>query len=327
MKTAQRNRVPALLSAGLLLWLAGAIVASSSGWLGSLSPMAPPRVAGLTIVISAMIYYLTPQVRAYFAGAGLRRLTWVHVLRIAAVPLFFWYGNRGLLPQRFVESAAWGDLAAGCVGAGGRVVLGPSGGVLDHAHPWHGGLCDGIWDGDAAYGGASRRDACHHQLANRADPLLRCGGARHQPPDCVRPAAAWTQPAESRAGKFEFAGGAMNSDSGSTAEAQRMTGGPCTHILVSLQLRSDADVRRAMAMMREEMVATAKLYLEGKIQQWFSQVDERGVMFLFGTSDVLAAERWIGELPLVSAGLVELSFTRLGPLLPLGTLLGVLNPA
>jgi hypothetical protein len=99
----------------LSLWFVALLVASVSGWLGSLSPYSPPLLAGLTILISSVGYFLLPPVRVWFAGFGLHRLTAIHVLRIAAVPLFFWYGNRNLLPQSFVEAAGWGDLAAGLI--------------------------------------------------------------------------------------------------------------------------------------------------------------------------------------------------------------------
>ncbi len=118
MKTIPHNRIPVFLFASLLLWLAATVVVSKSGWLGSISPFAPPPIAGLTILIPALLYYKRPQFRSYFAGIGLRRLTSVHVLRILAVPLFFWYGSHGLLPQPFVQAAGLGDLAAGVLALG-----------------------------------------------------------------------------------------------------------------------------------------------------------------------------------------------------------------
>ena len=114
-----------------------------------------------------------------------------------------------------------------------------------------------------------------------------------------------------------------------TSLAQDETGpqtfdqGICTHVLVSLKLRESADLQQAMSMMREEMAATAVLYLSGRIQQWFSQLDERGVLFVFATSDVEEARSLMAELPLVRAGLADLSFTRLGPLQPLRMLLEI----
>jgi hypothetical protein len=54
-----------------------------------------------------------PAFREYIESIGLRRLTAIHLLRITAAPLFFWYGAHQLLPRVFVDRAAWGDIAAG----------------------------------------------------------------------------------------------------------------------------------------------------------------------------------------------------------------------
>jgi hypothetical protein len=99
--------------------------------------------------------------------------------------------------------------------------------------------------------------------------------------------------------------------------------GVCTHVLVSLKLRESADLQQAMSLMREEIASTAVLYLSGRIHQWFSQLDERGVLFIFGTNDVEEARSLMADLPLVRAGLADLFFARLGPLQPLRMLLQV----
>ena len=107
--------VPRGIFLALSLWFIVLGVASMSGWLGSISPYSPPLLAGLTILIPSVVYFILPSVRAWFAAVGLRRLTAIHVFRIAAVPLFFWYGSHNLLPQSFVAAAGWGDLAAGLI--------------------------------------------------------------------------------------------------------------------------------------------------------------------------------------------------------------------
>ncbi len=88
---------------------------SAAGWLGSLDPLAPPRLAALTVALPALVYWISKPLRRFIAGVGLRNLTMIHGLRIVAVPLFFWYGSRGLLPTKFVERAGWGDLLAGAL--------------------------------------------------------------------------------------------------------------------------------------------------------------------------------------------------------------------
>ncbi len=101
------------IAAAVLAWIAAVVLTSATGWLGSLSPMAPPLIATLTMIVPVAVYFAAPAFREYIESVGLRRLTALHVLRIAAAPLFFWYGARHLLPQVFVNRAAWGDIAAG----------------------------------------------------------------------------------------------------------------------------------------------------------------------------------------------------------------------
>lgn len=108
------SRTPPLwLTAAILIWLGAVLLTGATGWLGSLSPLAPPPIAALTMIIPIAVYLATPAFRDYIESIGLRRLTAIHVLRIAAAPLFFWYGAHHLLPQLFVHRAAWGDVFAG----------------------------------------------------------------------------------------------------------------------------------------------------------------------------------------------------------------------
>lgn len=118
MQPNQSRRTSAVLVAALFIWPLAVVVASSSGWLGSISPLAPPPIAALTMLIPALCYWFIPSVRMYLSRVGIRRLTAVHIFRIAAVPLFFWYGSRGLLPRSFVNAAGWGDLASGILAFG-----------------------------------------------------------------------------------------------------------------------------------------------------------------------------------------------------------------
>lgn len=101
------------LVAGLAAWFVTALVASASGLLGRLSPWVIMPMVPALMLGAASMYWSLPQVRRVVEQFGLRRLTVLHVFRIAAVPLFFWYERHGLLPAVFLERGAWGDLAAG----------------------------------------------------------------------------------------------------------------------------------------------------------------------------------------------------------------------
>jgi hypothetical protein len=76
-----------------------------------------------------------------------------------------------------------------------------------------------------------------------------------------------------------------------------------------------------MKIMPAEIRATVPLYLDGKIQQWFTRGDGRGAIFILNCKDVAEARALIESLPLSKGNLMEEQFIPLGPLLPLGILL------
>jgi hypothetical protein len=97
--------------------------------------------------------------------------------------------------------------------------------------------------------------------------------------------------------------------------------GPTTAVLVNLTIRPEVDRQQLMKVMPEEVRATVKLYLDGKIQQWYSRSDGRGVMFILNASTVNEAKAIMEDLPLSKANLNNLEYTPLGPLSPLRALI------
>ncbi len=70
-----------------------------------------------------------------------------------------------------------------------------------------------------------------------------------------------------------------------------------------------------------EVRATARLYLAGKIDQWYVKSDQSGVVFVMNLTDPKEAQDLLGKLPMGQAGLMEFQFIPLGPLSPLRVLL------
>ena len=70
------------------------------------------------------------------------------------------------------------------------------------------------------------------------------------------------------------------------------------------------------------MRATARLYLEGKIDQWYSLTGARGVVFILNLTDPTAAKAMLEQLPLGQAHLMTFQLLPLGPLGPLRLLAG-----
>jgi hypothetical protein len=73
--------------------------------------------------------------------------------------------------------------------------------------------------------------------------------------------------------------------------------------------------------MPKEVPATLKLYLDGKIEQFFYRQDKPGVIFLMNVDSVEQAKATIETLPLVTEGFAQYEFMHVGPLAPLGMLI------
>jgi len=73
--------------------------------------------------------------------------------------------------------------------------------------------------------------------------------------------------------------------------------------------------------MRKEVPDTLKLYLEGKIEQFWFREDKPGVIFLMNTESLDQAKWIIHELPLAANGFLGFEVIPVGPLKPLGLLI------
>lgn len=71
----------------------------------------------------------------------------------------------------------------------------------------------------------------------------------------------------------------------------------------------------------DEVRATVRLYLDGKIDQWFVKQDQSGVVFVMNVTDVQQASEALRQLPFGRSKVMVFNFIPLGPLSPLGSLL------
>ena len=100
---------------------------------------------------------------------------------------------------------------------------------------------------------------------------------------------------------------------------------PITGVFVILTPSSSATVEKIMAIMPAEIRATTQLYQDGKIREWYSRGDGRGVIFLLNTTDIAEAHTIMDGLPLGKTDLMNHEYIPVGPLVPLRLLLA--NPA
>jgi hypothetical protein len=77
-----------------------------------------------------------------------------------------------------------------------------------------------------------------------------------------------------------------------------------------------------MAVIPAEIRATVKLYIDGKIRQWFSRGDGKGAIFLIDVKTEDEARAIMETLPLAKEQLMDHEYIPVGPLMPLRALMG-----
>jgi hypothetical protein len=110
------------------------------------------------------------------------------------------------------------------------------------------------------------------------------------------------------------------------APSQPMTV-PTTRILAMGHLTAGTSRADIAPVMKDEVPATLKLYLDGKIDQWYYRNDGQGVVFVMNCTTVEEAHAILEKLPLGQHKLMEFELIPLGPLAPLGSLLRMAPPA
>ena len=106
--------------------------------------------------------------------------------------------------------------------------------------------------------------------------------------------------------------------------AQPMTTStPTTKILAIGTINPGVDPAKVFAILPNEVRDTVDLYLNGKIDQWYSQQEGRGVVFILNVTDPAAARDMLEKLPLGQAHLMSFELIPIGPLNPLRQLQGM----
>jgi hypothetical protein len=96
-----------------------------------------------------------------------------------------------------------------------------------------------------------------------------------------------------------------------------------TKILAIGTINSGVDLDKVNAILPGEVKATVNLYLEGKIDQWYSLQDRKGVAFILNVTNPAAANEMLEKLPLGQAHMMSFELIPLGPLNPLRKLPGM----
>jgi hypothetical protein len=95
-----------------------------------------------------------------------------------------------------------------------------------------------------------------------------------------------------------------------------------TAVLVIETAKQGVSPQKIMAVIPEEIRATVKLYLDGRIREWYSRGDGKGVIFLVDAKTEDEARALIETLPLAKEQLMDHQYIPVGPLMPLRALMG-----
>ncbi len=95
-----------------------------------------------------------------------------------------------------------------------------------------------------------------------------------------------------------------------------------TAVLVIQAPKQGVTFQQVMTLIPDEIQATVKLYLDGKIREWYSRGNGKGVVFLVEAKTEDEARSLMETLPLAKAQLMDSEYIPVGPLMPLK----MLNP-
>ena len=120
--------------------------------------------------------------------------------------------------------------------------------------------------------------------------------------------------------------GLAQSQSGTQSQSAGGSGVPSiaipktTEVIVIETPRQGVTPQQIMPVIPEEIRATVKLYLDGKIRQWYSRGDGKGVVFVVDAKTEDEARAIMETLPLAKEHLMDHQYIPVGPLMPLRAL-------
>jgi hypothetical protein len=112
------------------------------------------------------------------------------------------------------------------------------------------------------------------------------------------------------------------SQSGTASGVPKVAIPKTTAVLVIQTPRQGVTAQQIMAVIPAEVRATVNLYLNGKIREWYSRGDGKGVIVLVEAKSEDEARAIVETLPLAKEQLMDQQYIPVGPLMPLRALVG-----
>ena len=94
-----------------------------------------------------------------------------------------------------------------------------------------------------------------------------------------------------------------------------------TEVIVIQTPKQGVTPQQIMAVIPAEIRATVKLYFDGKIRQWYSRGDGKGVIFVVDAKTADEARAIMETLPIAKEHLLDHEYIPVGPLMPLRALM------
>ena len=114
----------------------------------------------------------------------------------------------------------------------------------------------------------------------------------------------------------------VQSQSGSGSGVPSIAIPKTTGVLVIQTPKQGITPQQIMTVIPAEIRATVSLYLDGKIREWYSRGDGKGVVFLVDAKTEDEARAILETLPLEKEQLIDSEYIPVGPLMPLRALMG-----
>ncbi len=91
---------------------------------------------------------------------------------------------------------------------------------------------------------------------------------------------------------------------------------PVTEVMAMASVKPGVAVADVMKLVPEEVRGVSQLYMDGKIEQWYTRGDGKGQIFFLRAKSVDEATAIFAELPMVKAGYVVVEYIPVGPYSP-----------
>jgi hypothetical protein len=88
---------------------------------------------------------------------------------------------------------------------------------------------------------------------------------------------------------------------------------PVTEVMAMTTLKPGVALPDVMKLVQEEVRVAVQLYLDGKIDQWYTRSDGKGAVLFLRCKTAEEAKALLAGLPLVKAGYLDVEYIPVGP--------------